>query len=99
VFPPGLVIEGRAGEEECDALSGRETSELAGVATDGTADTLKIDVASTDEHGVRWHDSRLLWLSGMSKTGSRVWDGSPLTWPVQVRLLRLLLGLVLAVAP
>jgi hypothetical protein len=28
---------------------------LTGVATDGTADTLEVDVASTDEHGVRWH--------------------------------------------
>nr|SBO99075.1 hypothetical protein BN4615_P8591 [Nonomuraea gerenzanensis] len=70
----------RAGLErmECDALSGRNRDGLAGVATDGTADTLKIDVSSTDEHGVRWHASRLLRLSEMSNTGSRVWDSGPL---------------------
>ncbi|GAA1742281.1 hypothetical protein GCM10009734_55640 [Nonomuraea bangladeshensis] len=46
---------GRKFQEGRDALSGREKAELAGVATDGTADTLEVDVASTDEHGVRWH--------------------------------------------
>jgi hypothetical protein len=43
----------------CDALSGEKLAGLPGVATDGTADTLKIDVASTDKHGVRWHTSKI----------------------------------------
>ncbi|GAA2675827.1 hypothetical protein GCM10010412_057670 [Nonomuraea recticatena] len=42
----------------CDARAVTENGkELAGVATDGTADTLKVDVTSHDEHRVRWHTS------------------------------------------
>ena len=41
--------------EEIATRSAEKTGELTGVATDGTADTQKVDVASTDEHGVRWH--------------------------------------------
>ncbi|GAA3538508.1 hypothetical protein GCM10022419_018110 [Nonomuraea rosea] len=94
--------------------SAAKTGELAGVATDGTADTLKIDVAPTDEHGIRWHthedtpavpyvqdgvqsvglsDPRPAYTSGALS------PVSALSRPVERRLLRLFLDLVLAVAP
>src|SRR5437868_2433297 len=53
--PPGSSLNPGEEREERRAPDPRNREKLAGVATDGTADTLKVDVTSHDEHRVRWH--------------------------------------------